>query len=77
MQARMLIAFVLVFGVIFATPYFYKLLAPPAPAKKPVVEFAKKPEAATSAEAPPAPAPAVTSAAPLNRRSRPPKKKAP
>jgi YidC/Oxa1 family membrane protein insertase len=28
----MLIAFLLVFGVIFATPYFYKLISPPAPA---------------------------------------------
>jgi YidC/Oxa1 family membrane protein insertase len=27
----MLIAFLLVFGVIFATPYFYKLISPPAP----------------------------------------------
>jgi len=53
MQARMLIAFVLVFGVIFATPYFYKILAPPAPPKQATTEFPKKPEAATSAVAPP------------------------
>jgi YidC/Oxa1 family membrane protein insertase len=52
MQARMLIAFVLVFGVIFATPYFYKTLAPPAPAKKTVVDFPKKTDAAMSAAAP-------------------------
>ena len=57
MQARMLLAFVLVFGVIFATPYFYRLLAPPAPPKKAaVVEFEKKPEAATTSAAPAAPA---------------------
>ena len=57
MQGRMLIAFVLVFGVIFATPYFYKILAPPAPPKQAVTEFQKKPEAATSAVAPVAPPP--------------------
>ncbi|MCU1257445.1 MAG: protein translocase subunit yidC [Bryobacterales bacterium] len=48
----MILAFVLVFGVIFATPYFYKLLAPPAPPKKAVVDSPKKPEAATGSSAP-------------------------
>ena len=62
MQGRMLIAFVLVFGVIFATPYFYKILAPPTPAKQAVTDFQKKPEAATSSVAPVAP-PAVIAAA--------------
>ncbi len=52
MQARMMIAFALVFAVIFATPYFFRLFAPPAPAKKAVVDFPKKPEAATSSAAP-------------------------
>jgi len=59
MQARMLIAFVLVFGVIFATPYFYKILAPPAPPKQAVTEFPKKPQAATNSAAPVAPAPVI------------------
>ena len=59
MQARMLIAFVLVFGVIFATPYLYKVLAPPAPPKQAVTDFPKKPEAATSSVAPAVPAPVV------------------
>ena len=57
MQGRMLIAFVLVFGVIFAAPYFYKIMAPAAPPKQAVAEFQKKPEAATSAAAPTAPPP--------------------
>ena len=57
MQSRMIIAFVLVFGVIAATPYFYKMLAPPAPPKQAVTEFPKKPAAATSAVAPAVPAP--------------------
>ena len=34
----MLIAFLLVFAVIFATPYFYKLISPPAPIKKVTVD---------------------------------------
>jgi len=59
MQARMLIAFVLVFGVIFATPYFYKILAPAAPPKQAVTEFPKKPQAATNSAAPIAPVPVV------------------
>lgn len=68
MQVRMLMAFVLVFGVIFVTPYFYKILAPPPPPKKAVNTFPKKPEAATSAVAPAIPAspqlpPAGTTAA--------------
>lgn len=57
MQGRMLLAFVLVFGVIFATPYFYKIFVPPAPPKQAVTEFPKKPAAATSAAAPAAPIP--------------------
>lgn len=60
MQGRMLIAFVLVFGVIFATPYFYKMFAPPAPPKQAVNEFPKKPVAATSSVAPVAPPPVTT-----------------
>lgn len=52
MQARMLIAFVLVFGVIFVTPYFYKTLVPPVPVKKGAVEYPKKAETATSSTAP-------------------------
>jgi YidC/Oxa1 family membrane protein insertase len=39
----MLIAFLLVFGVIFATPYFYKLISPPAPVKKLDTVSAKAP----------------------------------
>ena len=60
----MLLAFLLVFGVIFATPYFYRLLAPPAPPKKAVTEFSKKPASDVS-PAPPAPsaAPAASAAA--------------
>ncbi|MDQ6679294.1 MAG: membrane protein insertase YidC [Acidobacteriota bacterium] len=57
MQGRMLLAFVLVFGVIFATPYFYKIFVPPAPPKQAVTEFPKKPAAATTAAAPAVPAP--------------------
>ncbi len=64
MQGRMLIAFVLVFGVIFATPYFYKILAPPAPPKQAVTEFQKKPDASTNAVAPAAPAPVAPAAVP-------------
>jgi YidC/Oxa1 family membrane protein insertase len=56
MQPRMLIAFALVFAVIFATPYFYKMVSPPAPPKKSVVDFPKKPEAETSSVAPATPA---------------------
>ena len=54
MQIRMLLAFVLVFGVIFATPYFYRMIAPPAPPKKTVVEAPKKPVAETPAGVTPA-----------------------
>ena len=43
LQPRMLIAFLLVFGVIFATPYFYKLISPPAPVKKADAVSAKAP----------------------------------
>ncbi len=39
----MLIAFLLVFGVIFATPYFYKLISPPTPVKKADAVSAKAP----------------------------------
>ena len=61
MQSRMIIAFVLVFGVIAATPYFYKMLAPPTPPKQAVSEFPKKPAASTSAVAPVVPAPVASS----------------
>jgi YidC/Oxa1 family membrane protein insertase len=51
LQGRMLLAFLLVFGVIFATPYVYKLISPPAPqppapAKKAAAVDTSKPAAA-------------------------------
>ena len=68
MQARMMIAFVLVFGVIFATPYLTKMFAPPAPPKQAVTEFPKKPATGTSAAAPAATAavaPGLTASTPV------------
>jgi YidC/Oxa1 family membrane protein insertase len=68
----MLLAFLLVFGVIFATPYFYKLISPPAPekstaaARKTTAEQPKTSVAAASSTAAPAsevPAPAAAPAA--------------
>src|SRR5277367_52631 len=70
MQPRMLIAFLLVFGVIFATPYFYKLISPPAPVKKLDAVSAKAPgtnpvvsDIATSKASPETPAAPVNPAA--------------
>jgi YidC/Oxa1 family membrane protein insertase len=51
LQPRMLLAFALVFAVIFATPYFYKMFAPPAPPKKSAVDFPKKPELQVNGQA--------------------------
>ncbi len=72
MQPRMLIAFMLVFGVIFATPYFYKLVSPPAPVSTPakktdsnaakVAASSAASAAAVASDQPLAPAPAVASA---------------
>jgi YidC/Oxa1 family membrane protein insertase len=47
----MLLAFLLVFAVIFATPYFYKLISPPAPAKNAAVDKAAVDKAAVDKKA--------------------------
>ncbi len=49
----MLLAFLLVFAVIFATPYFYKLISPPAPVKSApaAASIASAPKAAVSTPA--------------------------
>jgi YidC/Oxa1 family membrane protein insertase len=60
----MLLAFALVFAVIFATPYFYKMFVPPAPpAKKPTVEFPQKTAAQAGPSATSAPEPVSTTPA--------------
>jgi YidC/Oxa1 family membrane protein insertase len=58
----MLLAFLLVFAVIFATPYFYKLISPPAPEKPAAVSSANAKKTAPDAVKPAA-APTVAAAA--------------
>ena len=60
MELRLLIAFALMFLVLFVTPYFYKTPAGPKPTTPPAtpaqaVQVTKKPEAAPPAPAQPAP----------------------
>ena len=60
MELRLLIAFALMFLVLFVTPYFYKPPAGPKPTTRPVtaaqaVQVTKKPEAPPPAPAKPAP----------------------
>jgi YidC/Oxa1 family membrane protein insertase len=69
LQPRMILAFLLVFAVIFATPYFYKLISPPVPEKpaqtasKPAASApSKAPATASTPTAPDVPVPAVASA---------------
>jgi YidC/Oxa1 family membrane protein insertase len=58
----------LVFAVIFATPYFYKLVSPPPPPRKSVVDFPKQQQtpAATSSVAPAPPPEKAHPATPAN-----------
>jgi YidC/Oxa1 family membrane protein insertase len=70
MQPRMLLAFALVFAVIFVTPYFYKMFAPPPPVKKAAVDVTQKNSPSPSeAKASVATTPAAISTAPSTNRS--------
>src|SRR5215472_17187520 len=61
-ETRLLLAFALMGRVLFATPYFFKTVSPPAPAKKASTPL--QPPAAVSVAAPPSVEPPKMTATP-------------